>query len=447
MFDSLDLLKPFRKTKEAIVNTVTAAAFDGFFNMFANSAKDLQLAPVYACIRIISQTIATSPIKLLQETKDGRENQTKHKLVKLMRQPTEYMTYFNWVQFMGLNLAARGNAFAMIVRDVNYEVSELIPLKYESVGVMEIINSNKYFYQINHNGKILRLWPEDVLHFKIMSDDGIRGMNPIETHRATLDNTSKETTYNTAFYTQAVNISGVIESPKPLNSNSVEEIRTSFGANNGGVDNTGKTAVLSDGKTYKQLKLLSPMDANYIESAKLSRADIGVIFGVPLNKLGDLSQATFSNLSEMNRDFYKSTMLAYYICMSQEMDLKLLTEQEKDNGYSFEFDVDILLALSKKERYEIYEIGIRSTLIVPNEARAEEGLSRIEGLDEPFQQSGVMTISQADENFKNENKQTEVKELTNGNKDINDIKSQIGRLTQLVSHLQDNFNKKGDNDE
>lgn len=428
-----------KKSFGKIVATITAEAFSNFFNEFTSSSRDLSLVPVYASLRLISQTIAISPIKLYEKSNKGRKELTDHNLTKLLKKPYKQMTYFNWMQMQCLAMVGRGNAYALIIRDINYEPIELIPLLWDSVYVVELTNSDDFYYQINFNGRSFSAWAEDILHFKPFSEDGKRGVNPIELHRATLDSATNEALYTDNFYKQAANISGVIESPKRMDKAAIALIKDGFAEKYGGVENTGKTAVIGDGATYKQIKLISPMDANYIETAKLTRADIGVIFGVPLNKLGDLSQATFSNITEMNRDFYKTTLAPYFVCIAQEIDNKLLKESEKSKNYS-EFDADILLSAAKKERFETHAIGIRNGIVSRNEVREYENLETKEGLDEMLQESGVMTTSQADRNFNNSGGDEGDNEINSDDikataKSINDFKSELGRVKDCVNSL------------
>jgi len=430
--------KPQNKTQ---LRAITADSFGGFFDIFTKRVKGLELVPVYACVRIISQTIATSPLKLYEKISNGRNELTDSPLLKLLHNPYSTMSYYNWMNMMATNMVARGNAYALIVRDSRFNVIELVPLMWDEVEIIKDVSSDAFYYHITFAGKSFKVWGYEILHFKNYTEDGKTGLNPLEIHRKTVDSASNEATYNESFYKQAANISGVIESPKKLDSAAVTEIKESFADKFGGVANVGKTAVLSDGKVYKQLKLLSPMDANYIESAKLTRADIGVIFGVPLNKLGDLSQATFSNLTEMNRDFYKSTIAPYFTAIEQELAIKLLPEDMQLKRF-FEFFAETLLSASKKERYEIYAIAVDNGIMTRNEVRAAENLSYIDGLDEPLQKSGVMTVSQANSNFNNlkdgedeadendndDNLSDEVRAMV---KNHNDLKADIGRLKLL----------------
>ncbi len=425
-----------KKTEvENIKNTITADAFGGFFDLFTTTRKGLELVPVYASVRILSQTIATSPLKLFKKTSTGPIEVTSNYITKLINQPYRYLTYFNFMQTIGLNLSARGNAYALIVRNsVTFETKELIQLQYDTVSMYHDVATDNFFYQVNFKNKSFRVWQDEILHFKVFSEDGKQGINPIELHRKTMDSASSEATYNEAFYAQAVNLSGVIEAPGRLTQETIDQIKDGFTEKFGGAANSGKTAVLSDGMTYKQLNLVSPMDANYVENAKLTRADIGVIFGVPLHMLGDLTQATFGNLGEMNRGFYKTTLAPYYVAIAQEIAMKLLPESLKQTHY-FEFDTDILLSMGKKERYETYAMGVRAGVITRNEVRAKENLTQIDGLDEIMQESGMMTTSQADVHFGQSDVTT-----TPTAADVSTLKEQIKQSTlenksDILSHL------------
>ncbi len=404
----------FKKPTEAIKAVITADAFGGFFDVFSTTKNPLSLVPVYASIKIISQSISIADLELYKKTENGRKLLPNHKLTKLFQAPFLDMTYFNWMQMMMLQLAGYGNAYALIIRDMNYNVKELVPLEWDMVTVMKDFNANTYWYQVTHNSKTFIVFPENMLHYKLFSSNGLEGLSPISLHKATLDSLGAETDYLSSFYDKAANISGTIESTG-VNQKQIDSIKSKFESKYGGSSNAGKTVILPNGMTYKQLKLLSPMDANYIETAKLNRSDVAVIFGIPLALLGDLSQATFSNITELNRSFYKMTIAPYFKAIADENSMKLLNENEKSSTY-FEFNPDILLSAGKKDRYETYAIGIRNGIVTRNEVRQLENLEEIDGLNEILQESGVMTTKQADEQFAN----SEVSENADSRNDVND---------------------------
>ena len=429
-------LSIFKKNAtEKFKAVITADAFGGIFEYFSSKKNPLSLVPVYASIKIISQTIAIADLNVYKKTAKGRELQTDHPMAKLFKSPFGDMTYFNWMQMMALNLSGYGNAYALIIRDINYNIKELVPLEYDMVFVMKDTTSNSYYYQVTHNAKSFNVFPEQMVHYRVFSKDGLRGLSPIELHRATTDSLSSESDYLASFYEKAANLSGTIES-ESATQKQIDSIKDKFEAKYGGAGMSGKTLILPGGMSYKQLKLLSPMDANYIETAKLNRSDVAVIFGIPPSLLGDLSQATYSNLSELNRAFYKMTIAPYFKAISQENDMKLLKESEKPTIYT-EFDPDILLAMTKKERYETYAIGIRNGIVSRNEVREFENLEKLDGLDEILQESGVMTISQADENFKNSEVQQDETELLPNTKDtIETTDDETSSLTKDIKSLK-----------
>ena len=450
---------PFTSKKELVATkeesggfmTVVSSLFDDFFP--SNTLKSpLSLVPVYAAIKILSQTIAIADLKMYQKTNKGRKELSDHKLNKLFKQPFMEMTNFNWMQMMMLQLAGYGNAYALIVRNSDYSVRELIPLEYDMVSVYKDSGSNVYYYQVMHNAKSFKVFPENMLHYKIFSRDGIRGLSPIELHRSTLDSLYNESEYLSSFYEKAANLSGTIES-EGVTAKQINSIKESFQNKYGASNKSGQTLILPNGMKYKQLKLLSPMDANYIETAKLNRGDVAVIWGIPLSLLGDLSQATYSNLSELNRAFYKMTIAPYFVAIAQENNLKLLNESEKAKTY-FEFDPEHLLSASKKERYDTYAVGIDSGIITRNEVRELENLESIDGLDEIMQKSGTLTVSQADKQFvkgvqdgngNNSNDTSSSSDTTNNannesatlKKELNDVKAKLGRIEALqTAHVK-----------
>ena len=206
------LSNPFKKTTEKIKAVITADAFGGFFDVFSTTKNPLSLVPVYAAIKIISQTISIADLEIYKKTPKGRKLLTNHKLTKLFKAPFLDMTYFNWMQMMMLQLAGYGNAYALIIRDINYNVKELVPLEWNMVTVMKDLTSNVYWYQVTHNSKTFNVFPENMLHYKLFSDDGLEGLSPISLHKNTLDSLNAEGDYLESFYDKAANLSGVIES-------------------------------------------------------------------------------------------------------------------------------------------------------------------------------------------------------------------------------------------
>ena len=99
----------------------------------------MQIATVYACVRLLAETIAGLPLHLFKysdKTGNGKERAVDHPLYKLLyRQPNPEMTSFSFRETLMTHLLLYGNAYAQIVRDGKNTILGLYPLLPENVEV------------------------------------------------------------------------------------------------------------------------------------------------------------------------------------------------------------------------------------------------------------------------------------------------------------------------
>lgn len=91
---------------------------------------------VWSCVKILSELLSGLPLKLYDDAKGGRKQVTGNdRALKLLRKPNPYMTMLNFLKFVVVNMAIRGNAFALIERNRNGEPIGFVPLKYDTVKI------------------------------------------------------------------------------------------------------------------------------------------------------------------------------------------------------------------------------------------------------------------------------------------------------------------------
>jgi len=74
-----------------------------------------------------------------------------------------------------------------------------------------------------------------------------------------------------------------------------------------GEDNSGKTAVLEEGMTWKQASF-SARDSEYLAGRKLTREECARAYHIPLPMVGILDHATFSNIKEQHKNLYQDCL-------------------------------------------------------------------------------------------------------------------------------------------
>jgi len=128
---------------------------------------------------------------------------------------------------------------------------------------------------------------------------------------------------------------------------------------------------------FQQMSV-SPEQAQFLQSRKFSKTEIATWFGIPPDKIGDLSNATFSNITQQDLNFAKHSITPYVVLIEQELNRKLIKEADKTTTF-FKLSMNALLRGDISTRFAAYKEGILNGFLNPNEVRAYEDLNPYEG--------------------------------------------------------------------
>lgn len=362
-----------------------------------NERNALQLATVYACIRIIAETIASLPVSVYKPgAKPGAKDSLRdHPLYKVVHdEANDEMTSFSFWETVIGHYLSWGNAYAEIERDGAGRVVALWPISPDSVTVDR--KGGRIVYRVNPTKEdSLRpeiILPADkVLHFHGLGFDGLVGYSPIQMQRELLGFSRATEVYGSTFFGNGAKPGGVLETEQVLKDEKVRDrLREGWQDIHGGAGKAHRVAVLEAGMKYKPISL-PPNDAQFLETRRWNKEEIAQIFRVPLHLLGDLQRATFSNIEHQSIEFVVHTIRPYLVRMEQELRRKLLTPSEKKSGMYVEWNVDGLLRGDAKSRNESLQIQRQNGVINANEWRSYENLNPIEGPEgEDYLVNGAM---------------------------------------------------------
>lgn len=343
----------------------------------------MQISTVYACVRLLSESVAGLPLHLYKYTgKDGeKEKAVDHPLYKILyRQPNPEMTSFTFREVLMMSLLLWGNAYAQIIRDGKNGILALYPLSPENVEVDRDNGGNIYYIYHAYtddvpgeNNKDIILQREDMFHIPGLGFNGLVGFSPIAMMKNALGSTMAVEKYGSSFFRNGAQPSGVLEHPGVLKDPA--KIRENWSAVYGGANNAHKVAVLEEGMSYKPISL-NPQDSQFLETKKFSVDEICRIFRVPPHMVQDLEHATFSNIEHQSIDFVQHTLTPWIIRFEQGIMKDLLLEEEQDE-YFPKFNVDGLLRGDYQSRMNGYAVGIANGFMCPNDVRRLENMDPI----------------------------------------------------------------------
>ena len=346
----------------------------------------MQMTAVYACVRILSESIAGLPVHLYRYQNDGRkEKAVDHTLYRLLHdEPNPEMTSFVFRETLMTHLLLWGNAYAQIIRNGKGEVIALYPLMPNRMTVDRDEHGQLYYsYQMSSSdaptmkGGTVHLMPTDVLHIPGLGFDGLVGYSPIAMAKNAIGMAIACEEYGAKFFANGATPGGILEHPGTVKDPS--RVRDSWNAAFGGSGNANKVAVLEEGMKYTPISI-SPEQAQFLETRKFQIDEIARIFRVPPHMVGDLDKSSFNNIEQQSLEFVKYTLEPWIMRWEQSINRALLSETEK-SAYFVRFNVDGLLRGDYQSRMEGYATARQNGWMSANDIRELENLDRIPAED------------------------------------------------------------------
>lgn len=343
--------------------------------------KAMQLSTVWACVRLLSESISTLPIKIYQSRSDGSRTLAKeHPVYRLLcKQPNIEMTPSRFMLMVVASLCLRGNSF-IEKKYIGPKLVALVPLlpqnmvvkRDEASGMLEY----KYTDPFTKKERIVPI--KNMMHIRGFGMDGICGMIPIQTGRNVIGSALSVEESAAKIFENGLQSSGFISSDIPLNDEQRERIR-SYLLSFVGSKNAGKMMVLEGGMKYNNVTM-NPEAAQMLESRAFSIEEICRWFRVPPFMVGhmDKQSSWASSVEGMNMQFLTNTLRPLLVNIEQEISRCLLSG---DDDYYAEFSVEGLLRADSAGRAAYYTTSLQNGWMSRNDVRRLENLPPIDGGD------------------------------------------------------------------
>ncbi|UMM63105.1 phage portal protein [Aristophania vespae] len=360
--------------------------------------KALQLDAVFACVRLLSETVAGLPLKLYESDGDNTAKIARdHPLYNILTyRPNADMT---GITFWGAYIASLllwGNAYAFITRNVTGNIVSLYPMLPSQVTVRRDQNGS-FIYSYNYMGNVLTFAEEDVFHVRGFSLDGLSGLSPITMARQSLGAAmaADETAHRQ--FQNGLLTSTYIKAPTYLTEQQREDAKIILQRYSSAV-NAGRSPLLEGGWSVENIGL-KPEDSQLLETRSFSVETICRWFGVPPPLIGHMTKSTAwgTGLEQMNRWFLQYGLQAWLTRIEQSISRCLLSPTDHLKYYA-EYNVDALLRGDTTARAQFYNAGRQNGWLTANEIRAKENLPPLPGGDVLTMQAQMIPATQAGNN-------------------------------------------------
>ncbi len=347
----------------------------------------LNVTTVYACVRVIAESIAGTPFFVYKRTKDPetkkdiKQRDTKHPLSDILRvAPNKWTTAFEFKEFIGYSLSLWGNFYAFKIQNGLGRIMGLQPLLPGSVKVER--KDGEIFYTYTPEGitKPIIFRQGEIWHIKGLSTDGLVGLSPVRLMREAIGLAMSAEEYGAKFFENDARPTVALKTPAKLDKDTEKALKESW---NDSYNRTGQgrgTAILQGGWDI-QLIGMPNEDAQFLETRQFQVSDIARAFRVPAVMIGlDDKTSTFASAEQFFLSFVTYTMRPWLIRIENSANFHLLSEADRKKFFT-EFQIGALMRGDLKSRYGAYAIALQSRFMSVNEVRALENMNPIENGD------------------------------------------------------------------
>ncbi len=331
----------------------------------------LTYSTIFACVRVIAETIATLPLFLYKVKGNNKVKAREHNLYSILHDaPNLECTSVSFFESLITQILLTGNGFAEIIKDNFNNILELHILDANKIRVYRD-NYNNIVYEYNDDGKIISLSKRQVLHIAGLGWNGIIGYSPIALMRRQIATGIYQDNFALDFFSNGVKKVPIWSHPNRISKEAKESMKESFRKSwdNGIV-------VLEEGITVNPITM-NLSDAQFLESRRFSVEEICRIFRVPPHLIGDLSRSTNNNIEHQSIEFVTHTIRPWCVRIERALNNFLLNIKEKGK-YTIEFMLDGLLRGDTLTRQQSNQIKLNNGILTRNQWRQQENMNEVE---------------------------------------------------------------------
>ena len=364
----------------------------------------------FTCLKMLSETLAKMPIKYYQRTGKGIIEADATDTSKLLtKRPNPFMTPTTFWNTVEMNRNHYGNAYVYIrkkfirkkyggefrVVDLWVMQSNCVQIVIDDVGIFGGIGRLWYVYTDASSGRQYVFNTDEVMHFKTsFSFDGITGLPVQQILKDTVNGAVASQEFMNNMYESGLTAKAALEYTGELDEGAKRALIESFEEFGSGAKNVGRIIPVPLGMKLTPLDI-KLTDSQFFELKKYTALQIAAAFGVKPNQINDYEKSSYSNSEMQQLSFYVDTELFIIKQYEEEINYKMLTEEEQDEGYYYKYNEKVLFRTDSKTQMEYLKNGVQGTIIKPNEARRKLDYPDAEGGDELYANGNIVPLTMA----------------------------------------------------
>lgn len=342
-----------------------------------NAKNALQTTAVFACVRLLSESIASLPLFLYRKTETGKVKAFDESLYGVLHDvPNPETDSFQFWQAFVANMLIYGRGYAEVVRNNAGQVVEMWNITTPYVRVQRNSETNELEYVVTPSGKeqfILR--KDQIFRVDWFSMDALNAFRPLELAQNAIGLGEAAEEFAANYFKNGANVGGIIEYPEVLSDTDLEQYKKDIHKEYTGLSQSARLLFLEQGAKFQKVSN-TPEESQMLETRKFQVEEVARFYNVPLHMIGDLDHATFSNIEQMSLNYVIYTLRSYLVRIERAIIAQLLTQFDRQMLFP-KFSIEGLLRGDYKSRMDGYAVARQNGWMSANDIRELEDMDRI----------------------------------------------------------------------
>ena len=374
--------------------------------VLVNEDTAMTLAEWWACVSVISRTVAALPWRVYELSSDGKRQVDGQIAWLLNNQPNPEMSAFSFREALMSHVLNWGNGFAEIQRDGSMRPVALWLITPDRVCIERDPDGALQYKVSGDDGMQITLRPDQMFHLHGLGFDGVSGYSPVRMAARSIGVGIAQDVFAQSFYANGTVMGTVAEVGATMNKDQIKDFESYLAERHGGPANAFRPKVAPSGTKIHAMGM--PLtDAQFIESRGLSITMAARWLGVPPHKIADLSRSTNNNIEHQGIEFVTDTIRPGCVRWEQSMQRDLFAGKRT---HRVTFDLDGLMRGDSAARAAFNASALQNGYKSRNEIRREEGYNQSEapGMSDYTVQSNMIKVGDMGKFLENKQpKQTE----------------------------------------
>jgi HK97 family phage portal protein len=354
---------------------VDVSGFSTWSGAVVNQQNSLQLGAVYACVRLLSDTIAALPTDTFVRL-NGDRVPYRPRPAWVTEPDGPGSSRIDYMQQIVVSMLLSHGAVVQILRGGNGDVVALVPLDPTRVDISRNRQTRQREFVIDGGQSVLPA--EDVLYIPEMRRPGaLKGVSRVDEVKQTLGLAKALDEFASRYFSNGANTSGIIEFPGNLTQEQAKDLVDTFEAGHRGLRKAHRPGVLSGGAKYEKTGA-DGEQAQMLESRQFAVEEIARIFRVPPHMIGSLQPGAASYASvEANAIQFVRYSLLPLVAKIEEAHTRILP-----GDVFLRMNMDGLLRGDSATQAQIFSTALQAGYMSVNDIRRLMDMRPVDGGDQ-----------------------------------------------------------------